>query len=127
MATFSKETDEIRRIVRELADAGLPGLAVGSGYELLQPYFIRGKRLSDYADVEASGELPRTFGYINSDTDLQPLASLGANFLVTLVHGPVLARTPELADYIIERLGEKADSNRRALEVDALAASANQR
>lgn len=124
MASFSKNTDEIRSIVLGLARAGLPGLAVGSGYELLQPSFTRGERLSDYADVEAAGELPRAFGYINSDTDLEPLAQLGENFLVTLIHGPVLARTPELADYLIERMGETVDSNRRSLEVDALAEAA---
>lgn len=126
MASFSQHADEIRNSVCELARAGMPGLAVGSGYELVQPSFTRGERLSDYADIEAAGELPRAFGYINTATDLQPLAKLGANFLVTLIHGPVLARTPELADLFIERMGEKVDSNRRSLEVDALADAANQ-
>lgn len=126
MASFAKYSNDIRSLVCKLAAAGLPGLAVGSGYELLQPSFKRGVRLSDYADIEASGELPRAFGYINSDTDLPPIANLGENFLVTLIHGPVLARTPELADYLIERMGEKAVSNRRSLEVDALSDAANQ-
>jgi CobQ-like glutamine amidotransferase family enzyme len=126
MASFSKHSDEIRQSVCEMARTGMPGLAVGSGYELVQAAFTRGARVSDYADIEASGELPRAFGYINTDTDLQPLAKLGANFLVTLIHGPVLARTPELADLFIERMGEKAGSNRRSLEVDALADAANQ-
>ena len=125
MASFSTQADEIRNIVFELAHAGIPGLAVGSGYELLKPSFTRGERLSDYANVEAAGDLPRAFGYINTDTDLQPLAKLGANFVLTLIHKPVLARTPELADFFIDRIGEKANANPRALEVDALADAAN--
>lgn len=125
MASFDDEAAALRDGILELISKGLPGLAVGSGYELLQPDFKRGARHSDYADVEATNGLPRAFGYINSDTNLEPLAKLGPNFLGTLIHGPVLARTPELADYLLESMGERAISNRRSLEVDALADAAN--
>lgn len=125
MASFAEETAALRDGILDLINQGLPGLAVGSGYELLKPDFNRGVRHSDYADVEPTNGLPRAFGYINSDTDLEPLAKLGPNFLGTLIHGPVLARTPELADYLLECMGERVTSNRRSLEVDALADAAN--
>lgn len=125
MASFDSDAQELRSSVLEMAAEGLVGLAIGSSYELLQPSFKRVERNSDYADIAPNNGLPRVFGYINTNTDLTPLARLGQNFFGSLVHGPLLARSPELADQFIELLGVQATPNARSLEVDGFAAGAN--
>jgi CobQ-like glutamine amidotransferase family enzyme len=125
MESFASDDDEIRRVVLDMAESGLVGLAIGSGYELLSQDFKRVQRVSDYADVPEADGLPRLHGYVNSDTDLAPVARLGENFLGTLVHGPVLARTPELADFFIGLLGVEVRETLRSAEVDGFAAGAN--
>lgn len=125
LESLKAEAPEMRELILEMVRAGLAGIAVGSGYELLQPDFSRGARISKYAKVPASDSVPELFGYINTDTDLAPVAELGPNFLATLVHGPVLARTPQLADLFISRLGVNSVQNDRSAEVDRFAAGAN--
>ena len=124
MRTIEPLASEIRDSVFELAAAGLTGLAVGSGYELLYPDFERGSRLSDYADIPASDELPEIFGYINSDTNLPAVSVLGESFVCTTVHGPVLARSPQLADHLLSQLGIKVIETADAVEADGYALGA---
>jgi len=125
MASFEPVAAEIRSTVLEMASNGLVGLAVGSSYELLQPSFKRVSRNSDYADIAPIDGLPRLFGYVNSDTDLKPVSRLGQNFVGSLVHGPLLARSPELADYFLNLLGVQTKANARSKEVDAFAEGAS--
>jgi len=125
MTSFGSDAQELRSSVLEMAAEGLVGLAIGSSYELLQPSFKRVERNSDYADIAPGNGFPRVFGYINTATDLEPMSRLGQNFLGSLVHGPLLARSPELADQFIELLGVKATPNARSIEVDGFAAGAN--
>jgi CobQ-like glutamine amidotransferase family enzyme len=126
MRSFASMHEAVRSAVLELSKAGLPGLAVGSGYELVIPDFSRGQRLSDYADIAAADGLPRIHGYLNTDTDLPAVRAIGDSFICTMVHGPVLARTPELADLFLGRMGVQVVSSSDSLEADAIAASANQ-
>ena len=125
MQSFTSMHNAVQSAVRELAKAGLPGLAVGSGYELLVPDFLRGARLSDYADIAATETLPRIHGYVNSNTDLPLVSSLGEAFICTMVHGPVLARTPELADMLLSRMGVVVTPSENSRQADAFAAAAN--
>jgi len=125
MQSFAPMHDTARSAVLELATAGLPGMAVGSGYELLVPEFSRGARLSNYADIPAADGLPRIYGYVNSDTDLALVSTLGDSFICTMVHGPVLARTPELADILLSRMGLAVTASEDSKLADAFAAVAN--
>ena len=111
----------LRELIFGAASMGLNGLAIGSGYELLYPDFVRGERVSDYASIEASEGLPAMYGYVNTDTNLPHASVLGENFVCTMVHGPVLARSPELADRMLERLGVALLPSSESLEADSYA------
>ncbi len=124
MGSFAEYADSIRSAALDLASAGVSGLAVGSCYEMLCPDFKRIERVSDYADVEANGGLPRTFGYVNTDTNLPVISLLGERFVVTMVHGPVFARTPELADQMLFGLGVSVGTNANSVEADLYAEGA---
>lgn len=126
MRTLEGRASELRDAIFDLARAGLVGLAVGSGYELLFPDFTRGERLSDYADVPAQGWLPQLFGYINTDTNLPAATVIGDAFVCTMVHGPVLARSPELADKLIEKLGVVPNETKHSIEADGYATRARE-
>ena len=117
--------DQIRAEVIRLAESGMPGLAVGSGYELLQPIFSRIERRSEYANLGEQAGLPELFGYVNTDTDMPEVDRLAGDFVLSFVHGPVLAKTPQLADWFIERLGVKVASNANSTKADAFAAESN--
>jgi lipid II isoglutaminyl synthase (glutamine-hydrolysing) len=77
----------------------VPGLAVGSGAEWLAlngPGAVgiqRVERVSEFK-VAALGPL-NVLGYRNSDTTLADL-SMSGNFIISMLHGPVLAKNPAL-------------------------------
>ena len=126
MKSFEHEATVIREWVGSMLDMGSFGVAVGSGYELLQPGFSRGERISDYADVELQG-FQNLQGYVNTDTNLPLAQFLTKRFLATMVHGPVLARNPELADFFVAGLGGMNLANQRAREADELVRAINAR
>ena len=126
MKSFQHEATMIREWVGSMLEMGSFGVAVGSGYELLRPEFNRGVRISDYADVELQG-FKNLQGYVNTDTNLPLAQFLSERFLATMVHGPVLARNPELADFFVAGLGGKNLANQRASEVDELVKAINAR
>ena len=82
------------RIIQEV-----PGLAVGSGAEWLTQHlgglgtFSRLERVSEFRVAEL-GDL-KVLGYRNSDTDLPDLR-LEQQFILSMLHGPVLAKNPRL-------------------------------
>jgi CobQ-like glutamine amidotransferase family enzyme len=121
MRTVEPMSGEFRDKVFELAHVGLAGLAVGSGYELLFPDFARGTRRSDYANVPAENGLPELFGYVNTDTNLPVVTVVGDSFICTMVHGPVLARTPQLADLLLQRMGVAVRETSESSRADAYA------
>lgn len=115
-----------RQAIEKLISKGIVGLAVGTGYEALSPDFKRVDRVSEYADIDAEAGLPRINGYVNTDTDLPRVQRVGENFIFTMVHGPVLAKNPELADWFLERLGVKSIPNEKSALADKYAAGSNQ-
>jgi len=77
----------------------VPGLSVGSGTEWLathgfvNPIQNRAERVSEF-QVGNLGNL-KVLGYRNTDTDI-PNIGLTEQFLVSMLHGPVLAKNPRL-------------------------------
>jgi CobQ-like glutamine amidotransferase family enzyme len=78
-------------------------LAINSGYghlvqELDSTNLKYGQHVSEFQLVDD------VVGYVNSDLDLPAIQTFG-NTVLTLFHGPVLAKNPELADMIIKQAG----------------------
>ncbi len=92
-------------------------LAVASAADRLQPLLTGvevtfGDRVSEFLDVDG------VVGYKNSGIEGENL-SWYKNALLTQLHGPVLAKNPDLADEIISSNGW-ADINLRSQELDAV-------
>ena len=92
-------------------------LAVASAADRLQPLFTGvvvtfGHRISEFLDVDG------VVGYKNSGSQGKNL-SWYKKALLTQLHGPVLAKNPELADEIISSNGW-ADISLRSQELDAV-------
>ena len=86
-----------------LARDGKAVLAINSGYgnlvqELDSTNLNYGQHVSEFQLVDD------VVGYVNSDLDLPAIQTFG-NTVLTLFHGPVLAKNPELADMIIKQAG----------------------
>lgn len=84
-----------------LINSSVPVLAVGSGYvklmeTLSSDALSRGEHLSQFNIFDG------VVGYVNTDVELPEMAWLGKSML-TLFHGPVLAKNPKLADEIIAK------------------------
>lgn len=82
---------------------GEPVMAVSSGYELLieelEPAIVEhSDHVSEFVDFDG------VVGYVNSDVVLPTLQTTRKTFM-TLLHGPVLAKNPDLADKIINAAG----------------------
>lgn len=107
--------------VGSFARSGKPVLAISSGYEHLfveleKTEVEHGEHVSEF---RKSNEV---VGYVNSSAVLPELETLG-QIVMTLFHGPVLAKNPELADKIIADAGwcDVSSSNPQLRAVDELA------
>jgi CobQ-like glutamine amidotransferase family enzyme len=78
-----------------------PGLAIGSGFEYLSGHnltkgqIVRGDRVSQF-EVGKLGKLS-ALGYRNTNSGLSNL-EMNGNWICTMLHGPILAKNPELLD-----------------------------
>ena len=97
-------------------DRDVPVLSVASGYEFLARRGCFGKdlatlcaadgeRRSKFAVFEAElfGERRETLGYLNSQS-LLPLVAQNGSVIGTLLHGPFLAKNPEVADQLLAQI-----------------------
>lgn len=108
MRHFESELIELVPALQSRLERGLPTLLVGSMHEFLLPLVIgkqleRGNRSSEFRTVNADGV--SAYGYRNTDVLLDLFVS-GA-FISTTLFGPVLAKSPELLNLVLEAMGVK--------------------
>ena len=115
------DSDLINKLVK-LVRAGVPVMAVSSGYEILfealnESTTKHAERVSSFKDSDG------VVGYVNSEAQL-PEISWVENSLLTLFHGPVFAKNPELADKFLGDVFTSAKSSSSELSyVNDLAAA----
>ena len=88
--------------VAQLIDTGKRVLAVSSGYERLIEV-IENRVVKHNARVSEFQEHEGIVGYVNSEAELEPVLWM-ENSLLTLLHGPVFAKNPDLADKFLGNL-----------------------
>ena len=89
--------------VAKLVQAGKPVMAINSGYEKLiveleNISIERIERVSEFKDVDG------IVGYVNSDALLPEVKRINNSYL-SLFHGPLFVKNPQLADQIISSAG----------------------
>jgi CobQ-like glutamine amidotransferase family enzyme len=70
-------------------------------FGIFQCAFERQERISKFVNFEWNSL--QLIGYLNSDSGLPPFAQNNSSF-GTLLHGPLLAKNPALADYFIQQI-----------------------
>lgn len=110
-ASIDAQDPALESAVLALADARALILAVASGFErcvelgLLDLTIQRTDRISEFVKFEWQSH--QLIGYQNSDSGL-PIFIKHNNVYGTLLHGPLLAKNPELADlFIVEILNQR--------------------
>ncbi len=116
------DSDLIPNLVK-LVRTGVPVMAVSSGYEILFDALNgsttkHAERVSEFRDTEG------VVGYVNSEAQL-PEITWVENSLLTLFHGPVFAKNPDLADKFLGDVftGAKISSSELSYVSDLAAAS----
>lgn len=107
---IKNEDVDFESAVLATIDRGVDMLAVASGFEMLVEFgalVIAAQlieRRSEFVSYEWNNfEL---LGYLNADKNL-PAFYAYKNIYATMLHGPVLAKNPELADFMIEGILKK--------------------
>ncbi len=107
MRKFEPELLELVPMLEQRLEDGLPTLLVGSAHEFFAgrvaglATLTRGSRASEFREVSHDGVT--AFGYRNTEV-LEDLRVKGA-FISTTLFGPVLAKSPDLLDLVLSRLG----------------------
>ena len=107
--------------VGELVRDGKPVMAISSGYEYLIEE-LEGNVVEHGVHVSEFRNVDEIVGYLNTDAVLSEIRTIRQTVL-TLFHGPVLAKNPDLADKIIvdARWCEVLISNSQLSSVNELA------
>ena len=99
--------------LKELIGSGTPGLAISTGFEKLLEHDVLGnlavsklpERISKFY-VHGDGD-SEVLGYLNTDVDL-PILHREGNWISTLLHGPVLAKNPNLLEEVLSKIANGA-------------------
>jgi CobQ-like glutamine amidotransferase family enzyme len=114
MAAWASLRTELLRInetLRHHFEGGCAMLAIGTGAEFLysagwfESDLQNRARQSKFVVEEFEGQ--RVLGYLNSATDMPPIQRRN-NLILTALHGPVLAKNPQLADRLLAQSGVQA-------------------
>jgi hypothetical protein len=98
---------QIRTLIESLVDTNTPAIVVGSSLAWAGvDVTTKRERRSEFvlAEVVAEGWPTQGLGYLNSDLTLEPIA-LKSNVILTLLHGPFLAKNPKWIDSVLEAMG----------------------
>ncbi len=106
MESISEAKGELVDLISAVKSSGGAGLVVGSSYEWLVPHASK-ERLSEF--VESDLNLPDSKGKISAVGYVNSASALGnmlwdGKILFTRFHGPILAKSPDLADFFCEVL-----------------------
>ena len=112
-SAIHSEFDAIAPTLRSLLDGGTPGLAISTGFEeLVRTNVFTGLEATTMATRTSKFEVYKdgdneVLGYLNTDVNL-PLITRKANFIGCMLHGPVLAKNPELLDEVLLAICSRA-------------------
>lgn len=106
LTVFDKQ---IRHLVELLVESSTPAIVVGSALMWARvDAAAKRERKSEFvfAKVNAEGWPQEALGYLNSELSLEPV-QVRSNVILTLLHGPFLAKNPSWVDQILHLMGAK--------------------
>ena len=104
MDSIAHLKEQIEQLLVICKDKGLSVLVIGSTTEWLLEH-VTGERVSEFwaGEVRYEDGGFSVFGYLNSEANLDAIWVDGSLFY-TLLHGPVLAKSTQLADHLVAKL-----------------------
>ena len=119
------DTDFVGNLVSYI-ESGKPALVVASAYDLISEKLL-GKEILQVEHrslfVKASDGV---VGYVNSSSNANEL-TWHKNSLLTLLHGPLLAKNPKVADELIHRMGIEVNGEAKQFALIEELAAASRR
>ena len=121
MRSLAEDREELAACIDAFKTAGCPVLVVGSSFEALTRHGQLAERVSRFqeatVDAPSFGSISTNssmdaFGYINTQSDLPAILTNGS-IVYTLLHGPVLAKSPDLLTEILKYLGVESEEGER--------------
>ena len=112
-AAISQEFLDITTRLSELMASGVPILAISTGFDMaISSGLVSNLEVSDLAERVSKFELVKineleVLGYVNTDRSL-PTLHLDGPFIGTTLHGPVLAKNPELLEELLAKIAESS-------------------
>lgn len=111
----------LRKSLHSLSEIGLPTLIVGTVYELLFGSSRLDTFRSEFVRTLFSPLGMEVMGYVATGYDLEPIQMTKNSTVWALMHGPILAKNPKLADWFLGRVGvHNKDSNSRIVSIDSI-------
>jgi CobQ-like glutamine amidotransferase family enzyme len=110
MDSIAHLKDQIEHLLVVCKNNHTSALIIGSSAEWLLEH-TTGERVSEFwgGSIGYEGIETEVVGYLNSDANLDPMW-IDGSLIYTLLHGPVMAKSPALADYLVTKLtGREAD------------------
>jgi len=106
MKSIAQYKTEIEALISLCRNLSVPAMVVGSSYSWLVPHAII-DRVSEFRtlDLVFAEETHEVTGYLNSSNSLPAIVAEG-NTIHTLLHGPVLVKSPTLTDAICGLLSQ---------------------
>lgn len=109
MNSLTAFDDQIRSLIEALVESHTPAIVVGSALSWARlAHSVKRERISEFAvaKVNADGWPGEALGYLNSELSVVPV-QVKANVILTLLHGPFLAKNPSWVERILELMGAK--------------------
>ena len=121
MNSIAAYKSRISGLIDAVKSSGGCGLVVGSGYEWFKKHSAS-NRISEFRTsnlvLPGGSQALQVVGYVNSAANL-PDCQWDGLVLLTRMHGPVLAKSTELADFFISRLtGSSPKASESASKID---------
>ena len=113
MKSLTPLNDQIEGLIGVLVESNTPAIVVGSALAWARvDTSSKRQRVSEFvvAKVDADGWPVEALGYLNSELNLQPV-QVRSNVILTLLHGPFLAKNPSWVERILELMGAKAQTS----------------
>ena len=113
MKSLTVFDQQVRHLIDLLVESNTPAIVVGSALAWARvDTSSKRERVSEFvvAKVDADGWPVEALGYLNSELNLQPV-QVRSNVILTLLHGPFLAKNPSWVERILELMGAKAQTS----------------
>ena len=117
---FEKQKDSVTNLYSQLQQAEIPTLVVGTLFELLASAPKLPEFRSEFVLEKFVGADFDILGYAGTAYQVEAIKLTGSSFIESVLHGPILAKNPKLADWFLSKIGIPISPNKQFEVVDEI-------